>query len=150
MKKKSLNNRNRGGTFIEVMMACVVLAVIAIAGGGFVAQSLKTLAVHRNRCVALAMANSRLEEVRGTSFAQLTNIVSGNATVWIKRNGTGWQVTTAADSDTYTLNAGQEEIRTALTLTNWPALGLSKVLRVTVQTTYQKPDYVALSTLYAP
>ncbi len=143
-------NSNSGGSFVEVMMACVVLAVIAITGGSFVAQSQGTMAVHRHRCVALAMANSRLEEIRGTVFNQLTNMVSGSVVVWIKRNGTGWQVTTASDHDSYTLDGSLQELRTGLALTNWPALGSSRILRVTVQATYQKPDYVALTTLYAP
>ena len=139
-----------GGTFIEVMMACVVLAIIAIAGASFVAQTQNTLAVHRNRSAALAVANSRLEELRGTALSQLTNLVSGATTVWIKRNGSGWQVTTATDHDSYMLDASQEELRAGLSLTNWPALGLSKMLRVTVQATYKKPDYVTLTTLYGP
>ncbi|MEI6166328.1 MAG: hypothetical protein WCS52_03965 [bacterium] len=132
------------------MMACVVLAVIAIAGASFVAQTQNTLAVHRNRSAALAVANSRLEELRGTSFNQLTSKVSGTAVVWIKRDGSGWQVTTAADHDSFMLDSSQEELRTGLSLTNWSALGLSKMLRVTVQATYKKPDHVTLTTLYGP
>jgi len=149
MKTKEPFNRC-GGSFLEVMMACVVLAVIAIGGGSFVVQSQETLAVHRSRGVALAMANSRLEEVRGTPFGQLTNMVSGNATTWIKRNGTGWQVTTAADHDNFSVDTSLQELRTGLQVTNWPTLGLSKILWVTVQATYNTPDYVALTTLYAP
>ncbi len=140
----------RGGTFVEVLMACVVLAIIVVAGASFIAQVQGTLKVQRSRCVALAMVNSRLEEVRNTPFGQLTNLVSGPSMVWIKRNGAGgWQVTTAADHDNFILDAAQEEIRTGLILTNWPVLGLAKVLRVTVQGTYKKPDYVAMTTLYA-
>ena len=147
---RRLGRLTQGGTFIEVMMACVVLAVIAIAGAGFVAQTQNTLAIHRSRSAALAIANSRFEELRGTSFSQLTNLVSGTAMVWIKRNGSGWQVTTASDHDIFMLDSSQEELRTGLSLTNWSALGLSKMLRVTVQATYKKPDYVTLTTLYGP
>lgn len=139
-------NARHGGSFIEVMVACVVLAVIALAGGSFVAQSQGTLAVHRNRCLALATANSRLEEVRATPFDQLTNLMSGTSTVWIRRNGMGWQVTTATGYDSFNIGTSQEQLGTGLILTNWPALGASRVLRVTTQATYRKPDYVVLNT----
>lgn len=139
-----------GGSFIEVMMASVVLAVIAMVGGSFVAQSHNTLAVHRNRNVALAVANSRLEEIKGTPFGQLTNLVSGTATVWIKRDGSGWQPATAFDSDPFMIESSSQELRTSLSLTNWPALGVARLLRVTTQATYKKPDYVSLTTFCAP
>lgn len=143
-------HRNRGGTFVEVMVACVVLAVVAIVGGSYVAQSAVTLAVHRNRCVALAAANSRLEELRDTPFGQLTNMVSGSGPVWVRRNGAGWQVTTATDYDVFAMGTSMEELRASLVMTNWPALGLSRVLRVTALATYRKPDFVGLTTLVGP
>jgi Tfp pilus assembly protein PilV len=144
---QGLTRLTQGGTFIEVMMACVVLPVIAIAGASFAAQSHNTLATHRNRSVALAAANSRLEEISGIPYGQLTNLVSGAAPVWIKRNGTGWQVTTASDFDLFMMESSAQELRTSLSLTNWPALGVVRLLRVTTQATYKKPDYVTLTTL---
>lgn len=142
--------RKHGGTFIEVVMACVVLALVAVVGGSYEARSALTLAVHRSRCVALATANSRLEELRDTPFSQLTNMVAGGAAVWVRRNGAGWRVSTAAEHDDFAIGTSMEELRTSLVLTNWPTLGSSKVLQVTTLATYRKPDYVRLMTLVGP
>jgi prepilin-type N-terminal cleavage/methylation domain-containing protein len=140
----------RGGTLIEVMMACVVLAVIAMAGGAYVYQSMGTLALHRDRSVAVAMANSRMEELRNTPFSDLTNI-SGfvtSGTNWIKRLGSGWVKTTASEYDSFGLGAYSGQLRAGLQFTN--IVVPFDAMIMTVQATYRTPDYVSLTTIYAP
>ena len=136
-------------------MACVVLAILACAGGAYVVQSQQTLAVHRDRSVAMAVAGSRLEEIRATSFTQLTNFLagytSGTNIVWIKRSGTFWQWASSADYDPFTIGSYPEELRTGLQFINLVTnSGHYEGLQVTVQATYRIPDYVSLQTIYAP
>lgn len=142
----------RGGTLIEVMMACVVLAVIAMAGGAYVYQSMGTLAVHRDRSVAVAMANSRMEELRNTPFSDLTNIsgfvMSGSATNWIKRSGSSWVKTTVTDYNPFSMGSFLGELRAGLRMTN--VVVSSDAMIMTVQATYRPSFDVSLTTIYAP
>ena len=115
-----------GATLVEVMVVCVVLMVIAVAGGAYVAQSSGTLALHRNRAVAVAMANSRMEEIRAQSYSILTND-------WMRGNST------FVTNNPYTK---LETCGTALGLSNaWSAI------QITVQVTNRAPDYVSLMTI---
>ena len=70
-----------GSTLLEVMIACLIMMVIAVAGGAYVSQSRGLLAAHRNRLIAMDKAKSRLEELRATPYSELTNLVSGASTV---------------------------------------------------------------------
>lgn len=139
-----------GGTLIEVMMACFVLAVIAMAGGAYVYQSMGTLALHRDRSVAVAMANSRMEELRSAAFGDLTNLpgFAMSGTNWVKRAGSSWAITTATDYDSFSMGAVAGQLRAGLQFTN--VVVPSDALIMTVQATYRTPDYVSLTTIYAP
>lgn len=125
---QQLNTGKRGGTLIEVMMACVVIMAIALAGGAYVSQSAGTLAVHRGRATALAMANSRMEELRSKSYSSLTNMMAGSSPF-------------IATNTPYTK---LETCGAALGLSAWSAI------QITVQVTNRAPDYISLTTFYAP
>jgi Tfp pilus assembly protein PilV len=125
----------KGGTLIEVMMACVVLAVIALAGGAYVAQTRKTMSGSRAKSIALAIANSQLEKFRATNYASLTNTYPypGNAVVFLTQ---GVAVTNI--------------------IQYWDAPqnpdGLYEALLITVQVPYgigSQKDSVTLQTLFA-
>ncbi len=117
-----------GGTLVEVMVAIVVLMVIAVAGGAYVAQSSGTLALHRSRAVAVAMANSRLEELRADGFASLTqqmgiatsmNLVTNNTTVslayWPVPELVAAGLGTGRDALTLTVSVGNQPPYVSLT-----------------------------------
>ena len=55
--------RRRGATLIEVMLASVILAILALAGSAFVYRSRADIALQKNRRVAIELANSRLEKL---------------------------------------------------------------------------------------
>lgn len=126
---QQLNNQRTGGTLIEVMMACVVIMAIALAGGAYVSQSMGTLAVHRGRAMAVAMANSRMEELRSQGFGSLTQMMAGATSFTIVTNNS------YAKLETY---------GAALGLSAWSAL------QITVQVTNRAPDYASLTTVYSP
>ncbi len=124
MKSRKIVTGKQGGTLIEVMMACVVLAVIAVAGGAYVYQALGTLAFHRDRAVAVARANSWMEDLKAGGYRSLTQqmvstpfyVVTNNAVAKLEY----WPVSTARDA-----------------------------VRITVQITNRAPDYVSMVTIYA-
>ena len=63
---------------MEIAMACVILALLALAGMTALYQTGAGLALQKHRSMALAVANSRLEEVRATPFSVLTALISKN------------------------------------------------------------------------
>lgn len=85
-------NTRSGGTLVEVMMACVVLSAIALAGGAYMVQSSRTLAISRERFQVLAIANSRMEEVRATKYNELSGLFPpGLQQVTIVKDGAIWK-----------------------------------------------------------
>lgn len=123
-------SRKRGGTLIEVTMACVVLAVIAICGSAYVFRSQETLALHRERAMAIARVTSCIEELRAGGYRSLTQLMVT----------TPYYVVT---------NGGLAKLEF------WPVpeLGLAgtgrEAVRITVQVTNRPPDYVSAVTIYS-
>ena len=74
-----------GSTLVEVMVACVILMVLALAGAACLYQSRGTINVQRNKRQALEVATSQLEALRATGYGSLTNGMSNNF---------GWQALT--------------------------------------------------------
>lgn len=61
----------RGATLIEVMVAALILATLALAGGAILYRSRALLYHERNLRSATDIATSRLEALRAAPFAQL-------------------------------------------------------------------------------
>jgi prepilin-type N-terminal cleavage/methylation domain-containing protein len=61
-----------GFTLVELLVALTLLAVVMSALGGLMGMSFKTVALSRQRQVAEAAVNQRLEEVRDIDFARLS------------------------------------------------------------------------------
>jgi len=71
-------NRQRGTTLVEILVSCVLLAVLAIAGMTALCETGGGLAIQKNRRIALGLANSRLEELRTVPYTALTALISKN------------------------------------------------------------------------
>lgn len=83
------NRRIAGATLIEIMIASVILAVVALAGGAFVVRSRADIALQKNRRVAVELANARLEEMMyDWPFADVANMVGSPTNQFWKLNGT--------------------------------------------------------------
>ena len=97
-----------GSTLIEVMVSIVILAVIAIAGAAYLAQTNSTIAVQRNRMSALATANGYLEELHGVLYSSL--LVSSMTTTsyyYVVRNSAGnWTAPSTTLSGAVVTNNG--------------------------------------------
>lgn len=122
-----------GGTMLEVMVACVVIMTLAITGAAYMARSSGTLAISRNRAVAVAMAESQMDALRSRSYSSLTQQMNG-ATIILATNNTSSK------------------------LEFWPApelvaagLGTGReAIKMTVQVSDRATDFVTLTTIYSP
>ncbi|MCX7819314.1 MAG: type II secretion system GspH family protein [Kiritimatiellae bacterium] len=81
----------RGATLVEVIWASLLLAVIAIAAGAFVALSSGMVAIARNQRTAIEFAHSRLEELRSAGFDAIKPTSQDYITYYLRRTPTGWQ-----------------------------------------------------------
>ncbi len=79
-----------GATLIEVMLASVILAILALAGAAFIYRSRADIALQKNRRVAVELANARLEEVMyDWTYADTLNMVGSPTNQWLTINGRG-------------------------------------------------------------
>lgn len=61
-----------GMTLVELMVALAILAIVMAALGGVIGLTSKTVALSRQRQVAEAAVNQRLEEIRDIDFSRLS------------------------------------------------------------------------------
>ncbi len=155
-------------TLVEVLVACLILMVMALAGAAVLCQVLTQFKVQQARRLALAAANTRLEEVRATSYGFLkppsqdsflpayyylhhTHDAGGNWTY-----GTdNWSLPLprADPRETVTINGKKRPIITTITYVDLDG-GLTSYdgLRVSVSVAYGPGagDRVTLETLRSP
>lgn len=99
MRAFRLQTEQRGGTLIEVMTVCALLAVLAIAAVTVLHQTGSGLALEQQRRIALALANSRLEELRSAPYAELTALIALNYSTTALRIVSGQVVPGTGESE---------------------------------------------------
>ncbi len=145
-----------GGTLVEVMIGIVVLMVLAIAGGSYLAESRGTLLVQRNKGIALAAASGRLEALRASYYSQLTNGIGQDYTTWYItwNNATGrWDKATSDPGETSPVSGMAMPMRTTLQYVDLvppSGDGSCDALRIRVQAGYFANQWVGVETLVAP
>lgn len=137
-----------GSTLVEVMVSCVVLMVIAIAGAEYLARGKSMLVQQKNKRVAIEVANSRLEDVRGTAYRDLvmsvnTNVFSPQSVV--KSNST-W---VTGSGEMISVSGASLPISTVFQFTNIDGAAMLRVT-VGVQSRADLADRVTLQTLRGP
>ena len=140
----------RGGTLVEVMTACVLLAVLAIAGVTALYQTGSGLAAQKQRRIALGLANSRLEELRSAPYGVLTALIPLNYSTNSIRKLSGQFVLGSGE----TVSMGGKNMAVTTTLQYADADGGSSsydLLRLTAAVQYGAArDIVQLQTLRSP
>ena len=95
---------DRGGTLIEVTLACLILAIVALGGGAFLWQSRSCVVTQGNKRVAVEVASARIEAVRAAGF-QAVKPASADYEVRYLRCTTGvWSSATAECAETVLIN----------------------------------------------
>ncbi len=142
-----------GSTLIEVMLSCVILAIIAVAGAEYIYRGQSTLVVQKNRRIALEVANSRLEEIRATPYYTLTNFLTvGSYTpvTVLRSNNTFW----ARSGEKVSIGGAQVSMTNTLEYKDDGSVGGNSydAIKATVSVGYKSGlnDQVILQTWKAP
>ena len=96
---------------VEVMVSCVVLMIIAIAGAEYLMRGQATLAIQKNRRTALVAANSRLEDIRATPYTNLTIFAPDFSSHPVQKSGSSWVI---GSNETVSINGVSLPITTTL------------------------------------
>lgn len=139
----------RGGTLIEVMIGVLILMVLAVAGGSYLAESRGTLAVQRNKASALAVASGRLEALRGMRYSVLTNGMN-NSVRYVSRNAGGWSFSSSDPGETWSCSGMNLPMITRMQYDELAAV--NDALKINVEVAFRpgRPDRVTLETYVAP
>lgn len=145
-----MNGTKQGGTLIEILLACLILTILAIAGATAIYQTGSGLSAQKSRRIALGIANSRLEEVRSTPFSVLTALIAQNYnTNYIQKSGNAFVL---GSTETVSINGKVMPIKTTIQYVD--ADGGSTTydyLRVTTWVQYRSAtDVVTLQTAEGP
>ena len=125
----------QGSSLLEVMVAAVVLAVIVIGAGAYQALSSAQVTAQRDRRAATAFAESRLEEIRATSYNGMKALMPSPSTYntyYLSRNGAGWNLFNADPGEVVTNHGFARPITTTLRSTSprsilWNACSTSPI-----------------------
>ena len=93
-----------GTSLVEVMVGCVILAVLALASAASLQYARATSVQQRDRRTALELANSRLEELRGAVYNNVKPSANSYTLHYLRRSGTNWVVSTSATNETVQVN----------------------------------------------
>lgn len=142
-----------GGSLIEILVACLILAVVAVGTAACLYLSQGATAVQRNRRTALELANSRLEELRSAPYASICPS-AGNANLfYIDRLTGNWRVTGAYHDESVLVNGRARRITTTVRRVDADGGAVSwDCVRLAVSIAYGSGplDVVTLETLESP
>ena len=71
MNAKQQNSHRDGMTLVEIIMAILVLAILAVCGATAAHMSRRTVIIQRNRREAIGVAHRMLETLRATRYSSL-------------------------------------------------------------------------------
>ena len=140
----------RGSTLVEVAIACVVLAVIAVGTAACLSLARGQASIQRDRRMAMEIANSRLEDIRCAAYSDLANgTLNYNVYYLDKITGT-WRLSTSDQGETVAINNRRRAMTTTAQYN--PADGDYDCLLVSASVQYGNgpKDVVTLSTIKAP
>lgn len=153
-RPSSWRGSRSGATLIEILVACLILAVVAVGTAACLSLSQGATAVQRNRRTAMELANSRLEELRAASYDSIKP--SQNYSVYyITRQASGtWTTPTTTDpGETVSVNGATKPITTKVQFVDADGGAATyDCLRLTVTVQYGRnaSDGVTLETLESP
>jgi prepilin-type N-terminal cleavage/methylation domain-containing protein len=150
---RATGRRARGGTLIEVMVACVILSIIALGGAAYLYHARATDLAQRNKRVALEAVNSRLEDIRAAAYGDIKPQTQDYAVHYLKKAGSVWQHSSTNPAETATINGMPLPLTTTVQYMDIDGGGASyDYVHVKVAAGYRvgQPDTVTLETYVAP
>jgi prepilin-type N-terminal cleavage/methylation domain-containing protein len=98
------NVSRRGTTLVEVMVACVILAVLALASAASLQYARSMSVQQRDRRTALELANSRLEDLRAAAYSNVWPSAQNYNLYYVRRSGTNWVVSSSSTNEAVKVN----------------------------------------------
>jgi prepilin-type N-terminal cleavage/methylation domain-containing protein len=163
MSGKTQSRAARSGfTLIEVAIAAVVLAALAIGAGALYHQSWGQVSIQRNKRAALVAANARMELIRATNYTQVAPPGKDYATYYLAPAAGAWVYANGNPGETVSINGQSLPITTTVQYMDADPGNMAATfdyLSVRVAVAYRRdptspdgasPDRVVLETLIAP
>ncbi|MFH1479353.1 MAG: type II secretion system protein [Candidatus Omnitrophota bacterium] len=101
----------KGYTIIEVMFALVIIAILVVGSGSFLYYGSSRVAVERNKSLALATANSCLEEFKGSGFDSIKPANDDYSTYFLRRRSSSWEVLSTDPEENLSINGIQMPVQ---------------------------------------
>jgi Tfp pilus assembly protein PilV len=142
-----------GATLIEILVACLILAVVAVGTAACLYLSQGATAVQRNRRTALELANSRLEELRTAPYTAIDPTANNTNLYYIDRLTGSWHVLSSDQGETVNVNGRSQPITTTVRFVDADGAGVPyECVRLTVTVKYGRSasETVTLETLKSP
>lgn len=154
MRAQGRAGANRSGaTLVEVMVASVILAVLALSVAASIHYARSTSILQRNRRTAMEAANGRMEDVRSALFSEVRPANSNYNVYYLNRTSANWAVTSADPGENIVLNGRTRSMVTTVQYMDADGGSASyDCLRVLVSVQYNQDadSKVILETLKAP
>ena len=142
-----------GTTLVEVLVSCLILAVIAVGTGACLSLSRTDASVQRNRRTAMELANSRMEELRSALYSDLVPPAANYDTCFLDFMTGAWRVSATDQGETVTLGGRSRPIVTTVQFMDADGGSASyDCLRISVSVQYRDAvkDTVTLQTVRSP
>ena len=97
-------SRKQGASLVEVVVAMVVLATLAIAGAAFLAQARGDVSNQRNRRAAVEVAVSRLEAIRTSLYSDVAPPTKDYTIYYLVPNAGSWTHVTSDPGESTNIN----------------------------------------------
>jgi len=146
----ALNKKlQKGTTLVESLLAILIMAIVALSGAAFIFFSSIRVNLERAKRAALEMANTRLEELRTSSYASIKP--DDNSLHYISKQGGVWVISHSDPGETVDINGVNFPITTSVQYVDDPDISGSAddYLLITVSVGYrQVPDTRVILTSY--
>jgi Tfp pilus assembly protein PilV len=101
-----------GTSLVEIMIASVVLAVLALGVAASIEQSRSKNMMQRQRRTAAEVANGRMEALRAAAYSDLLPLSQNYNWYFLRFTGNVWSVSSSDPGETVTINQQNRPMRT--------------------------------------
>ena len=111
--RRRFHRPGRAGTsLVEIMIASVVLAVLALGVAASMEHSRSKSMMQRQRRTAAEVANGRMEALRAAIYTDLLPLAQNYNWYFLRFTGNVWSVSSSDPSETVTINEQNRPMRT--------------------------------------
>jgi type II secretory pathway pseudopilin PulG len=146
--------RGAGSTLIEILVAALILAILALGGGAYLYHAQLQLSLAQDERVALQTAIGRIEDLEATPYNAITNSFAVGTNVFYLDKLTGaWSASATNRGETVVINGPSRPITTTAQFVDADGGSLSyDCLRVSVSVGFNRKsaDAITLRTVLAP